>query len=111
MSNLSRTTQGNLSIYEPGNINSKNEVTLKCNAAVFVVNANAGCFEAGVARNGGTRECMLYAFTSGIKDNRVCKQNTIVAVTAMDGASIERYQEIETECRRRKIDFFVRLSK
>lgn len=52
-------------------------------------------------RNGATRENMLYAFTSGIKENRICKQNVIVAVTAMDGVSKERFDEITLETKRK----------
>merc|ERR1712072_426266 len=66
--------------------------TSQADVAILVVPAGTGEFEAGISKEGQTREHALLAFTLGIKQ-------VIVAVNKMDSAEWkqERYNEIVTE--------------
>ncbi|CAF4472488.1 unnamed protein product, partial [Adineta steineri] len=62
--------------------------------AVLVVAAGVGEFEAGISKNGQTREHALLAYTLGVKQ-------MVVAVNKMDTTeppySDKRFDEIKTE--------------
>jgi len=68
--------------------------TSQADCAVLVVAAGMGEFEAGISKNGETREHALLAYTLGVKQ-------MIVAVNKMDSTepkySEARYEEIKTE--------------
>jgi elongation factor 1-alpha len=68
--------------------------TSQADCAVLVVAAGVGEFEAGISKNGQTREHALLAWTLGVKQ-------MIVAVNKMDSTeppySDKRYEEIKTE--------------
>jgi len=68
--------------------------TSKADVALLVVASGTGEFEAGIAKNGQTREHALLAFTLGVKQ-------MIVAVNKMDDKSVNygqpRYEEIKNE--------------
>jgi len=68
--------------------------TSQADAAVLIVAAGTGEFEAGYAKTGQTREHLLLAFTLGVKD-------VIIAVNKMDTTepkySEARYKEIKGE--------------
>jgi len=68
--------------------------TSQADCAVLVVAAGVGEFEAGISKNGQTREHALLAYTLGVKQ-------MIVAVNKMDSTeppySEARYQEIKKE--------------
>lgn len=68
--------------------------TSQADCAVLVVAAGVGEFEAGISKNGQTREHALLAYTLGVKQ-------MIVAVNKMDSTepaySEQRYEEIKTE--------------
>jgi elongation factor 1-alpha len=68
--------------------------TSQADCAVLVVAAGVGEFEAGISKNGQTREHALLAFTLGVKQ-------LIVAVNKMDSTeppySEDRYKEIQKE--------------
>merc|ERR1711920_69331 len=68
--------------------------TSQADCAVLVVAAGTGEFEAGISKNGQTREHALLAYTLGVKQ-------MIVAVNKMDTAeppySEKRFDEIKTE--------------
>jgi len=68
--------------------------TSQADAAVLVIASPTGEFEAGIAKNGQTREHALLAFTLGVKQ-------MIVALNKMDDKSVEwkqsRYDEIVKE--------------
>jgi elongation factor 1-alpha len=68
--------------------------TSQADCAVLVVAAGVGEFEAGISKNGQTREHALLAYTLGVKQ-------MIVAVNKMDSTeppySEKRYEEIKTE--------------
>jgi len=68
--------------------------TSQADAAVLIVAAGTGEFEAGYAKTGQTREHLLLAFTLGVKE-------VIIAVNKMDTTappySADRFKEIQTE--------------
>jgi len=68
--------------------------TSQADVAVLVIASGTGEFEAGIAKNGQTREHALLAYTLGVKQ-------MIVAVNKMDDKSVNwseaRYNEIKNE--------------
>jgi len=68
--------------------------TSQADCAVLVIASGTGEFEAGIAKNGQTREHALLAYTLGVKQ-RIC------VVNKMDDKSVnyseERYNEIKNE--------------
>jgi len=68
--------------------------TSQADAAVLIVAAGTGEFEAGISSNGQTREHLLLAFTLGVRE-------VIIAINKMDTTSPpyseERYKEIKKE--------------
>ncbi|VDN96876.1 unnamed protein product [Rodentolepis nana] len=66
--------------------------TSQADCAILVVAAGVGEFEAGISKNGQTREHALLAFTLGVKQ-------LIVAINKMDAVKYDekRYNEIATE--------------
>merc|ERR1712134_111517 len=68
--------------------------TSQADCAVLIVAAGVGEFEAGIAKNGQTREHALLAFTLGVKQLIVC-------INKMDNTepkySKDRYEEIVKE--------------
>jgi len=68
--------------------------TSQADCAVLVVASGQGEFEAGISKNGQTREHALLAFTLGVKQ-------MIVAINKMDDKSVSygegRYEEIKKE--------------
>jgi len=68
--------------------------TSQADVAVLVIASGQGEFEAGISKNGQTREHALLAFTLGVKQ-------MIVAINKMDDKSVNyseaRYNEIKTE--------------
>jgi elongation factor 1-alpha len=68
--------------------------TSQADVALLVVASGTGEFEAGIAKNGQTREHALLAYTLGVKQ-------MIVAVNKMDDKSVNygqpRYEEIKNE--------------
>jgi elongation factor 1-alpha len=68
--------------------------TSQADCAVLVIASGTGEFEAGIAKNGQTREHALLAYTLGVKQ-------MIVAVNKMDDKSVNysqaRFNEIQTE--------------
>jgi elongation factor 1-alpha len=68
--------------------------TSQADCAVLVIASGAGEFEAGIAKNGQTREHALLAYTLGVKQ-------MIVVINKMDDKSVNwseaRYNEIKTE--------------
>jgi translation elongation factor EF-1alpha len=67
------------------------KVTLRCpqaDCAVLIVAAGTGEFEAGISKNGQTREHALLAFTLGVKQ-------LIVGVNKMDSTE-PPYSEVST---------------
>ena len=71
--------------------------TSQADAAVLVVASPPGEFEAGISKQGQTREHLLLANTMGVKQ-------VIIAVNKMDDENVlwnqKRYEEIEKEIRR-----------
>lgn len=69
-------------------------IFLKADCAVLIVAAGVGEFEAGISKNGQTREHALLAYTLGVKQ-------LIVGVNKMDSTeppySQKRYEEIVKE--------------
>merc|ERR1711951_191855 len=68
--------------------------TSQADCAVLIVAASTGEFEAGISKNGQTREHALLAYTLGVKQ-------MIVAVNKMDSTeppySADRFEEIKKE--------------
>merc|ERR1712113_841668 len=68
--------------------------TSQADVAILVIASGVGEFEAGIAKNGQTREHALLAFTLGVKQ-------MIVAVNKMDDKSVkyskDRFEEIKKE--------------
>jgi elongation factor 1-alpha len=68
--------------------------TSQADCAILVIASPTGEFEAGIAKNGQTREHALLAFTLGVKQ-------MIVLINKMDEKSVnwseDRYNEIKTE--------------
>lgn len=68
--------------------------TSQADCAILVIAAGQGEFEAGIAKNGQTREHALLAYTLGVKQ-------MIVVINKMDDKSVNfgeaRYNEIKTE--------------
>jgi len=70
--------------------------TSQADVALLIVASGTGEFEAGISKNGQTREHAMLAFTLGVKQ-------LIVGVNKMDDKSVaygeQRYREIEKEVR------------
>jgi len=68
--------------------------TSQADAAVLVIDSTTGGFEAGISKDGQTREHAMLAFTLGVKQMIVCTNK-------MDDKSVEfkeaRYEEIKKE--------------
>ncbi len=68
--------------------------TSQADVALLVVASGVGEFEAGISKDGQTREHALLAFTLGVKQ-------MIVAINKMDDSSVmygeSRYNEIKEE--------------
>ena len=66
--------------------------TSQADVALLIVNARPGAFEAGISKEGQTREHALLAHTLGVKQ-------MIIGVNQMDEAEYkkDRYEEIKTE--------------
>jgi len=68
--------------------------TSQADCAVLVIDSTSGGFEAGISKDGQTREHALLAYTLGVKQ-------MIVAVNKMDDKTVKyaqaRYEEIKTE--------------
>ena len=68
--------------------------TSQADVAILIVSAAVGEFEAGISKNGQTREHALLAFTLGVKQLIVC-------VNKMDGKSVsysqDRFNEVQRE--------------
>jgi len=68
--------------------------TSQADVAILVIASGTGEFEAGISKNGQTREHALLAFTLGVKQ-------MIVLINKMDDKSVNwsqaRYEEIKTE--------------
>jgi len=68
--------------------------TSQADVAILVIDSTVGGFEAGLAKNGQTREHALLAYTLGVKQ-------MIVAINKMDDKSVKydqnRYKEIKDE--------------
>merc|ERR1711927_98106 len=68
--------------------------TSQADIAILVIDSSVGGFEAGISKDGQTREHALLAFTLGVKQ-------MIVACTKMDDVSVKygegRYKEIKAE--------------
>lgn len=68
--------------------------TSQADVAILIVAAGTGEFEAGIGKEGQTREHALLAFTLGIKQ-------VIVGVNKMDDKSVnyseKRFEEIKSE--------------
>jgi elongation factor 1-alpha len=68
--------------------------TSQADVAILIIASGEGEFEAGISKNGQTREHALLAFTLGVKQMIVC-------INKMDDKSVnyseKRYEEIKTE--------------
>jgi len=68
--------------------------TSQADVALLVVDAAQGCFEAGISKDGQTREHALLAYTLGVKQ-------MIVLVNKMDDTTVnydqQRYKEVKAE--------------
>ena len=68
--------------------------TSQADCAILIIAAGTGEFEAGISKDGQTREHALLAFTLGVKQ-------MICAINKMDSDSVkysqDRYNEIKTE--------------
>jgi len=68
--------------------------TSQADCAVLVIDSTSGGFEAGISKDGQTREHALLAYTLGVKQ-------MIVAINKMDDKTVKyaqaRYEEIKTE--------------
>ena len=73
---------------------SINETSLQADCGVLIIASGTGEFEAGISKNGQTREHALLAYTLGVKQ-------LIVAVNKMDSTeppySQARFEEIQKE--------------
>ena len=68
--------------------------TSQADVAVLVIDSSQGGFEAGISKDGQTREHALLAFTLGVKQMIVC-MNKMDDTTVMYGEA--RYKEIKQE--------------
>lgn len=68
--------------------------TSQADFAILMISANTGEFEAGISKDGSTREHALLAYTLGVR-------NLVVAINKMDEKNVDysekRFQEIQIE--------------
>ena len=76
--------------------------TSQADAAILIIAAGQGEFEAGISKEGQTREHALLAFTMGVKQ-------MIVAINKMDDKSVNYSQERYTEIKKEVSDYLKKI--
>jgi elongation factor 1-alpha len=76
--------------------------TSQADAAILIIAAGTGEFEAGISKEGQTREHALLAFTMGVKQ-------MIVAINKMDDKSVNYSQERYTEIKKEVSDYLKKI--